>query len=82
MRSLAWTIGWSGVAGAVEWAIAACAGVGCARVLVVGFDRWRAVRGMRIEALACKVGYEPNGLKEPATMSLKSECRVAPILKR
>ena len=44
--------------GVVEWAIAACASFGCSRVLRVGFDRWRPARGMRIEALACKVGYE------------------------
>jgi hypothetical protein len=44
--------------GVVDWEITGCAGFGCARVLVVGFDRWRAARGMRIEALACKVGYE------------------------
>ena len=69
--------------GVVEWAIAACASFGCARVLRVGFDRWRPARGMRTELWRVRLVMNLNGLEAPAMMCLKSELRrVVPMLKR
>ena len=47
--------------GVVDWEITACAGFGCGRALVVGFDCWRRARGMRIEVLACHESQWPIG---------------------